>query len=85
MNGDAFRELLKLANRLQAANIHYEIRQVRENAIMLDVHVPGERWEIEFVDYEDEVQMEIERFRSDGQIGDDAQLDELWLFASDSG
>ena len=41
------------------------------------------RWEIDFVDYGDEVQVEIERFVSDGHIDDEAALDELFAHFSD--
>ena len=50
---------------------------------MIEITVPGERWEIEFVDYGEDVQVEIERFVSNGQIDDEAALDELFARFSD--
>jgi hypothetical protein len=50
---------------------------------MVEIHVPGERWEVELVDYGDEVHWEIERFISDGKIDDETALDELFAKYSD--
>ena len=52
---------------------------------MIEVDVPGERWEIEFVDYGDEVIVEIERFRSNGSIYDEPMLEKLFAhYSADS-
>ncbi|MCI0461637.1 MAG: hypothetical protein L0Z62_32200 [Gemmataceae bacterium] len=80
---DPYRQFLDLLRRLREARIYYELRQCRDDALMIDVHVPGQRWEIEFVDYGDEVQVEVERFVSNGHIGDEADLDELFANFSD--
>jgi hypothetical protein len=74
----AFDEMLALLQRLREANIAYALGHHRDDAIMIAVTVPGERWEIEFVDYDDEVQIEVERFASDGAIRDELSLDELF-------
>jgi hypothetical protein len=83
MKSEVFRQFLDLLRRLQEAKIAYTLRQSRDDAIMIAVNVPGERWEIEFVDYGDEVQVEIERFRSDGHIDDESALQELFAKFSD--
>ena len=83
MKTDAFHELLALLRRLDDAKIHYELNQSREDAVMVKVTVPGERWEIEFVDYEDEVQVEIERFVSNGHIDNESALNDLFARFSD--
>ena len=84
MSQDVFRELLALLRRLDAAKIHYTLDRVRDEAIMIRVDVPGQRWEIEFVDYGDEVHVEIERFVSNGHIDGEAALDELFAKFSDN-
>jgi hypothetical protein len=66
--------LLSFLGELRAANIDYRLNQVRDEAIMVEVAVPGERWEVEFVD---DGTVEIEVFRSDGSIHDAAALNEL--------
>ena len=78
MNGDTYREILSLLRRLDEAKIAHRLAQCRDDAIMIEVDVPGERWEIEFVDYDDEVHLEIERFRSNGKIYDESMLEELF-------
>lgn len=84
MKPDAFRQVLQLLDRLREAKIWYRLGQSRDEAIMVEVRVPGERWEIEFVDYDDEVQVEIERFKSSGEIFDEGALEELFAVHSDS-
>jgi hypothetical protein len=85
MNGDTYRQLLGLLKRLNEAKIAHRLEQVREEAILIAVAVPGERWEIEFVDYDNEVQVEVERFRSNGEIYDESMLEELFArYSADS-
>ncbi len=80
---DPFRQFLGLLERLREAKIAYKLRQSRDDALMIDVNVPGQRWEIEFVDYGDEVHVEIERFVSNGHIDDESALEELFAKFSD--
>lgn len=84
MKGDAFHQLLDLMTRLREARIFYSQRQSRDEAVMIEVVVPGQRWEIELVDYGDEVHVEIERFISTGSIEGEAALDELFADFSDA-
>jgi hypothetical protein len=83
MKIDAFRELLAFLKQLDECRIAYSLKQVREDALMIEVATPGERWEIEFVDNGDDVQIEIERFRSTGNIEDESVLPELFAAYSD--
>ncbi|RYY05226.1 MAG: hypothetical protein EON55_27880 [Alphaproteobacteria bacterium] len=66
--------------RLNAARIHHSITSIRDDAIMIDAAVPGERWEIEVFQ---DGHVEIERYRSDGEIVDEAALVELFARFSD--
>ena len=56
-------KLLDFLSELDRCSIYFELRCVRvpRQAIMVDVHVPGERWEVEF--FADE-HLEVEVFRS---------------------
>ena len=83
MNGDAYREFLALLVKLDRARISYRLHHSRDDAMLIEVNVPGERWEIELCDYGDEFQWEIERFRSLGKIEDESALDELFSKFSD--
>jgi hypothetical protein len=80
---DTFREILKLLKQLEEAKIWFSVRQSRDDALLIEAIVPGQRWEIEFVDYGDEVHIEIERFISNGHIDDESALTELFASFSD--
>jgi len=59
---------------LDATGTHYALTCAREGAVMVQVALPGERWEIEFFDGREP---EVEVFRSDGKIFNAAKLSEL--------
>lgn len=73
-------QLLSFLNSLRAGKIHYELRQRRDDAIMVEVAVPGERWEVEFLE---DGTVEVEIFRSEGEIHDEAILRTLITRHSD--
>ena len=79
---DSYKELLNLLNRLSAARIHHTLRHSRPDAITIEAYVPGERWEIEFVDYGDEMQVEVEVYRGSGVTGDENSLEDLFRIHS---
>ncbi|HEY7156651.1 MAG TPA: hypothetical protein VH575_21965 [Gemmataceae bacterium] len=82
MNADRFSQLLDFLERLEKAKIAYSLRHIREDALLVEVRVPGEIWEVEFL-RDDEI--EIERFRSNGRIDDASLLDVLFAkFSADS-
>jgi hypothetical protein len=83
VKNDPYRQILDLLRRLEEARIAYSLEHSREDALMVLVDVPGQRWEIEFVDYGDEVHVEIERFVSNGHIDDESALEELFANFSD--
>ena len=49
---------------------------------MVLVFAPGQRWEVEFFNDDDET-VEIEIFQSDGTIKDETELIRLWKISSD--
>lgn len=80
---DPFKRFVELLDQLREAKIAFKLGQIRDDALLIEVAVPGERWEIEFLDYGDEVQVEIERFVSNGHIDDETALTELFAKYSD--
>jgi hypothetical protein len=66
--------LLAFLNELRQGKIYYRLSQHRANAIMVEVAVPGERWEVEFLD---DGEVDVEIFKSDGTIHDSAVLSDL--------
>ena len=59
---------------LEVSGIHYALTSAREGAVMVQVALPGERWEVEFFDCREP---EVEVFRSDGSVFGSAKLSEL--------
>lgn len=67
--------LAELLNDLDRERIGYRLRHDREESIAVDVALPGERWEIEFLV---DGSIEIERFVSAGIIYDESLIPELF-------
>lgn len=80
MSDDRFGKLLAFLERLDKAKIPYTMQHSREDAVMIVAFAPGEYWEIEFLKDGD---VEIERYRSDGEIHDETMLEELFVLCSD--
>ncbi len=73
-------KVLKILSKLQNAHIYYNLRSHRSDAISVDVAVPGQRWEIDFVS---DGTIDIEIFKSDGTIHDENILADLFQNFSD--
>ena len=69
-----FMKLLNFLDALESNNIYFRLNHIR-NSILVEVAIPGERWEVEFLD-DDTV--EVERFVSDGEIRDEKILERLF-------
>lgn len=67
--------LLKFLDRLEQHRIKYVLERNREDAIMVLLAVPGERWEIEL---SADGTIEVERFVSNGSIGGADMIEELF-------
>ena len=73
-------EVIGLLARLKAAKIHYRLADPTEAAIMVDIAVPGERWEVEC---HEDGRISIEVFVSRNGVQGDELLDELFRRFSD--
>lgn len=73
--GSSPADVFAFLRRLEEARIHFALNSVREGSVMVQVTVPGERWEVEF--FPDQPP-EIEIFRSDGSISDASLLERLF-------
>jgi hypothetical protein len=71
----SFQKLLDFLNKLGEQKVPYRLSCWREEAIMVELATPGERWEIEFFA---DGHVEVERFRSDGHIADESALTDLF-------
>lgn len=74
------KELLVLLNKLEENKIYYQLNKIRDNSILVNIAVPGQRWEVEFME---NGSIEIEKFLSDGTLFDDEELEELFKNFSD--
>ena len=67
-------KLLEFLDALEEKNIYYKLNKVR-NAIMVEVAIPGERWEVEFFD---DGQIEVEKFISEGVLHNETVFENLF-------
>lgn len=75
MSTPAYRQLLDFLSELETRKIAYSLDHIRDEAVMVSVAVPGERWEIEFLD---DGSVDIERFVSTGTLCDQRALADLF-------
>jgi hypothetical protein len=75
MKTELFDRILAFLQRLDKAKISYRIQNYREGALSVLARAPGEYWEIDFLQ---DGTVDIERFRSNGEIHDEAMLEDLF-------
>lgn len=74
------KEFIHFLNKLEDSNIFYKLTKVRNEAIMVEIAVPGQRWEVEFME---DGTVEIEKFISDSCNYDIKELETLFKDFSD--
>ena len=67
-------KMLGFLSELDRCKIFFKLARVRDEAIMVEIAVPGERWEVEFFG---DGRVEVEVFKSPGIIGGEEELDRL--------
>jgi len=80
MRKDIFDKLMRFLDKLDQGKLSYTLARYRDEAIMVSVAVPGERWEIEFLR---DGSIEVEKFISQSEIYGEEALDELFARYSD--
>ena len=78
---DTVKGLINFLNELEEKNIYYRLNKTRDESIMVEVAVPGQRWEIEFLE---DGTVDIEKFIGDGKMYDREELIVLFNQFSDS-
>jgi len=78
--GEAQRDIFRLLEQLAARGIGCQMSAYRDDYIMVVVRVPGEYWEVEF---SSEGEVEVEIYRSDGRLLDEASFSDLFERYSD--
>lgn len=72
-------KLIDFLEQLEKRKIYYRLNKVRDS-IMVEIAVPGQRWEVEFIS---DGTIEIEKFLSDGTIYSESELEGLFKDFSD--
>ncbi|MDF5736838.1 MULTISPECIES: hypothetical protein [unclassified Nostoc] len=80
MKNHGFGKLVTFLNQLEQEKINYTLAHQRDETIMVNVAVAGERWEVEF--FEDG-SVEVERFVSSGEINGEEVFTELFAMYSE--
>jgi hypothetical protein len=66
-----FGRLLDFLNRLDRAHITYKLSHTRPDSLMIDISLPGWRWEVEFMI---DGSVDIERYKSVAGVANDQRL-----------
>jgi hypothetical protein len=75
MSDATYSRLLSFLSTLEDKKIAYSLNHVRDDAVMVEVAVPGERWEVEFLS---DGTVDVERFVSTGTLCGEEALGELF-------
>lgn len=59
------KKLVDFLNYLEDHKIYYKLNKVREDGIMVEIAIPNERWEVEFMTNEEII---IEKFVSNKEV-----------------
>lgn len=76
---DNLTKLTTFLDELSEKKIFFKLDKIRDS-ILVEISVPGEKWEVEFMLNGD---IEIEKYISTGVIGDEKELDDFWERFSD--
>ncbi len=71
---EIYSSMLNLLRELESRNIFFTIERHCDEGVMIVASVPGQRWEIEFLE---DGEVRIEKFISDGKIIDLAEFQGL--------
>ncbi|MCC5658082.1 hypothetical protein LC608_14000 [Nostoc sp. XA010] len=80
MKNHGFGKLVTFLNQLEQEKISYTLAHHRDETIMVNVAVAGERWEVEF--FEDG-SVEVERFVSSGEVNGEEVFSDLFAMYSE--
>lgn len=73
-------KLIPFLKKLEKTKIHFSLSYNRDEAVTVEIVVPGQRWEVEFFE---KGEVEIEKFKSDGTIFNESALKDLFKDFSD--
>ena len=76
---DNLKELIDFLDKLEDVKLYYHLNKIRDS-ILVEIAVPGERWEVEFMS---DGEILIEKFLSNGQIFGKEEINLLFEKFSD--
>jgi hypothetical protein len=68
------KELFDFLDQLESRKIYFTLSRIRDS-VLVEVSVPGERWEVEFFA---DGSVQVEKFKSEGIIYDGSELNVLF-------
>ena len=68
------KNLILFLERLDESKIYYRLNKIRDS-ILVEIAVPGQRWEVEFMF---DGSIVVEKFISNGDIGDEKEIETLF-------
>lgn len=75
------KEFIHFLNKLEEKKIYYKLDKIRNESILVEIVVLGQRWEVEFME---DSSIEIEKFISDSDgLYDERELEVLFRDFSD--
>ena len=74
MSERTYKRLLSFLSTLEEKKITYSLNHARDEAVMVEIAVPGERWEVEFLS---DGSIDVERFVSTGELYGEEALSDL--------
>lgn len=74
-------KLIEFLKQLEERRMHFSLGRFRDQTVAVFVSVPGQRWEVEFFA---DGNVEVEVFKSDGDILPETSLDDLLARFSDN-
>ncbi len=72
---DGMTKFVNFLRRPEECKIHYRMEHNREDSVMVITDVPGQKWEVEFFN---DGNVEIEIFKSDGQIQKEIEVERFF-------
>ena len=78
-------DFIGFLEKLEERKIYYKLNKTRTETIIVEIAVPGQRWEVEFNTYgsDSSYEIEIEKFLSDGTIYGAEEIETLFREFSD--
>lgn len=72
---DNLAKLIDFLEKLEELKIYYKLNKIRDS-ILVEIAIPGERWEVEFMC---DGSVVVEKFKSDLELYDESEFENLFI------